>query len=405
MYAQESWFDRVHNINFDWLVAGGILGLVTYLSIFVATLWVLWKKPKTGSSAFSIAERSVITGLLAGYFIHNLSVFDNVTSYILFGTVLAYIVWRNSSVPGVLPLLKRELLPKAVLPFTAIGMTLVAIGVLWAVNGSAYAENRTLLSALEPQGNPATNLALFEKAISYGTYGNQEAREQLVQTAAQVATAPASSVPDDLKQQFFNESISQMMLQEKQSPLDARFPLFVGTVEDSYGDYADASTSLAQAHMLSPDKQSILFQIGSNDEAMGNAAAAEAVFKQAYELDTDYTMARIYYAAAAVRAGDDAAASALLTPDLIASGFAADPQLAAAYAARNQYAKIIPIWAAAIAVEPTNATDYTTLAAAYYETGNTAQSIATLQALIKAVPSDAGQANTFIQQIQSGKVQ
>src|SRR3989344_3553367 len=26
MYGQEQWFDRTHNIIFDWLIAGGILG-------------------------------------------------------------------------------------------------------------------------------------------------------------------------------------------------------------------------------------------------------------------------------------------------------------------------------------------------------------------------------------------
>ncbi|MHB1086469.1 MAG: O-antigen ligase family protein, partial [Minisyncoccota bacterium] len=83
MYKQEPWFDRVHNIVFDWLVAGGFLGLITYLSIFIVALWTLWR-----SGGFTIAERSLLTGLLAGYFCHNFFVFDNVTSYILFGTVL-----------------------------------------------------------------------------------------------------------------------------------------------------------------------------------------------------------------------------------------------------------------------------------------------------------------------------
>ena len=405
MYAQEPWFDRVHNIIFDWLVAGGVVGLVSYLSIFAATLWVLWKKSKAGAHVFSVAERSIITGLIAGYFIHNLSVFDNITSYILFGTVLGYLVWRRSTAPDALGLIKGELFPKAVLPFTAVGMVLVTVAAIWMVNGNAYAENRTLLSALEPQASVSTNLALFQQAISYNTYGNQEAREQLVQMAAEIAPASSAQVPDAVKQQFFDTAVSEMMLQEKVSPLDARFPLFVGTVEDSYGDYKDAATALEAAHQLSPNKQSILFQIGSNDQALGDLAGAAQAFKQAYELDTNDKQAQVYAAAAAVRASDDTAANALLTPALISSGIAADPQLAAAYAARNQYAKIIPIWIAGIAANPTNSTDYTTLAAAYYETGNSAQAIAVLQALIKAVPSAASQANTFIQEIQSGKVQ
>jgi O-antigen ligase len=34
MYAEEPWFDRTHNIIFDWLVAAGFLGLISYLLIY-----------------------------------------------------------------------------------------------------------------------------------------------------------------------------------------------------------------------------------------------------------------------------------------------------------------------------------------------------------------------------------
>lgn len=404
MYAQEEWFDRVHNIIFDWWVAGGTLGLLAYLSIFAATFWILWRRDTSGKPVFSITERSLISALLVGYFIHNLTVFDNVTSYILWGTLLGYLIWRSQQAAPGKPLLKHELLGKTALPFAAAAGVALACIVVWLVNGNAYLENITLLQALEPQGNVATNLALFQKAIGYNTFGNQEAREQLAEQTSSIASASAAQVPDSLKQQFFQESITQLMLQEKVSPLDARNPLFIGTIEDSYGDYQDAAIALDQAHQLSPEKQSILYQIGLNDEALGQNAQAEATFKQAYELDTENQKALVYYIAAAVRNGDDAVASALLTTQLIASGAAADPQLAASYASRNQYAKIIPIWQAHIAVNPADTQAYLTLAAAYYQTHNTAQAIATLQALAAAVPSAASEAAQFIQEIKTGTI-
>ena len=397
MYANEPWFDRVHNIIFDWLVAGGIVGLLSYLSIFAATLWTLWRKSKDGVHAFTIAERSILTGLLAGYFFHNLTVFDNVTSYILFGTMLAYIVWRKNNAAQATPLLNAELLPRSVLPFTAIIMTLVAVGIVWSVNGNAYAQNLTLLSSLE-----TGNLATFQQAISYGTYGTQEAREQLAQAAAQVASV--QNVSDAVKQQYFNAAVTQMTLQSKVSPLDARFPLFIGTVEDSYGDYKDAATSLALAHQLSPNKQSILYQLGLNQQALGDMKGAEQTFKEAYELYTPDNQALVYYLASAIRASDETTADQLLTPAVLSSGIAANPQVASAYASRNQYGKIIPIWKAEIAANPNDTSAYTTLAAAYYQTGDSASAIAILQQLAKTSPSSADQANSIIQQIQSGKV-
>jgi tetratricopeptide (TPR) repeat protein len=399
MYAQEPWFDRVHNIIFDWLVAGGFFGLFAYLSIFGVTIWELWRKNVGGTNAFSIAERSILTGLLAGYFFHNLTVFDNVTSYILFGTILAYIVWRINDATTGLTLPSRDLFAKSALPLVTLAMAIIAVVLVWKVNGTAIAQNTTLLGALEHG-----DLSSFNQAIQYGTFGTQEAREQLAQMSAQVASATGANITTDIKQQFFTTAVNEMALQAKASPLDARFPLFIGTVEDSYGDYKDAAIALAQAHTLSPKKQSILYQMGLNAQAMGDANGAEQLFKEAYELDTDNQQGLVYYIASAVRAGDETTADTLLTPAVLATGIAANQQLAAAYASRNEYAKIIPIWSAYITKNPTDTAAYTTLAAAYYQTGNSAAAIATFQQLIQVSPGSANQINGYIKQIQQGSV-
>src|SRR3989338_4558013 len=67
MYSQEQWFDRTHNVFFDWLVAGGILGIISYLSLFVFALYYMWRR----SAPFSFVEKSLLTGLFAAYFFHN----------------------------------------------------------------------------------------------------------------------------------------------------------------------------------------------------------------------------------------------------------------------------------------------------------------------------------------------
>lgn len=401
MYAQEEWFDRVHDIIFDWWIAGGTLGLLSYLSILGATLYALWRRTKAGAHAFTIGERSILTGLLAGYFIHNLTVFDNVTSYVLFGTVLGYIIWRSREAIGPRPLWEGGLVSAAP-PFAVAACAIVGVGVIWWVNVPAYLANVTLLTALEPQQSLTTNLQLMEKAIGYGTFGTQEAREQLAQQAAQVASI--SSVDTATKQAFFQESVTQMLLQEKVSPLDARNPLFVGTVMDAYGDYGDAATALNQALALSPKKQAILFQIGMNEQALGQLGESEQTFKQAYELDTNDTQAALYYAAAAILNKDDATADALLQP-LVESGQAAVQQIAAAYASRDEYAKIIPIWTLYIQKNPSDTQAYLTLAAAYYALGQKSQAIVVLQAGATANPSAASQFSQIIQQVKSGSVQ
>ncbi|MDP7367437.1 MAG: O-antigen ligase family protein, partial [Candidatus Pacebacteria bacterium] len=69
LFNQEPWFDRVHNIFFDWLISGGILGFIAYFSIPIFMLFYLWRKMETH---LSVTEKGIFTGLLAGYFFHNM---------------------------------------------------------------------------------------------------------------------------------------------------------------------------------------------------------------------------------------------------------------------------------------------------------------------------------------------
>ena len=402
MYAQEPWFDRVHNIIFDWLVVGGFAGLIAYLSIFAATLWALWKKHHADRHVFTIAERSLLTGLLVAYFIHNFFVFDNVTSYILFGTVLAYIVWRTNDSHDHAPLIKGQVISRSALPIIVAIAIVLASGIVYEVNGRALAANSALLHGIAittPDGLP-DNLAQFKQALAYDTYGNQEAREQLVQISAQLASV---NVSPEIKRQFFTLAIEQMKMQAEASPLDARFPLFLGMAEGAYGNYTDAAMALQQAHKLSPHKQTILFQIGSNAAIQNNMTAALATFKEAYELEPDNREARILYAIMLIRSSDDTAADQILTP-LITSGGAADARIASAYASRNQYNKILPIWQAHIKATPDDTQAYFTLAAAAYAAGDRNQAITMLQAAKQVTPAASTQIDTFIQQVKNGTV-
>ena len=401
MYAQEPWFDRTHNIIFDWLIAGGIVGLLSYLSIFAATLYTLWLRNRRGEYTFTIAERSILTGVLAGYFIHNLTVFDNVTSYILFGTILAYIVCRHTHALETKPLIAGEIVQKNMIPVIALMMVGLTGIVLWLVNSSALAQNQTLLQAISLRQGPDATLTAIEQSIAYGSYGTQEAREQLIQLAQQVVSAPEAQVSSAIKQQFFTVAVKEMSLQEAQSPLDARFPLFIGILKDVAGDLEGGRIALLRAHTLSPQKQSIIYEIAQNAQLRGDMKGAEEDFKQAFELDTDNNQARINYVTAAIRSHDDALADGLLAP-LLSSGGLVNQQLAAAYASRNQYGKIVSVWSRYIASNPDDASAYVTLAIAYYQSGNPTEAINTLHTLAKAVPSSTDQAQSLIAEIQKG---
>ena len=401
MYSAEQWFDRVHNVIFDWLVAGGFFGLLGYLSIFGAALAALWHRARGAENVatFTVVESGILTGVLSAYFFHNLFVFDNVTSYMLFGLIIAYIAWRKSESVRSARVWTQPL-PVATLPYVAITAVLLVWGAAYWINSAALAQNRLLIQAITPNaGGIGKNLELMKAAIAKNSVGTQEAREQLMQVTTKVISA--SGVDPGLKQQFYDLAIAEITKQQEASPLDARPALFLGLLYNAAGNYAAGATALLHAHELSPAKQSILYEMAQNAQARGDIAGMMQNLKTAYELYTDNPQARVLYAAALIRTGNDARAEELLAP-IIATGEAADPRIAGAYLERKRYDRIASIWSAYVAVHPDNAQGYFTLAAAYYGMGDSTKAVEVLVEASKLSPAVAAQVPPFIDQIQKG---
>ena len=187
MYAQEQWFDRTHNIFFDWLIAGGVLALATYLSFFGLALYYIWRRNR-GFFNFSVAEKALLTGLLAGYFFHNIFVFDNLVSYMLFATLLAFLARtgnEHTKVVGGDREVSADIINTVWIPTVVVVMCVV----LWVGSVRPYVAGQTLINAIRPQQlGVATNLESFKKALDIG-FARPEIREQLMQVALSIQGA------------------------------------------------------------------------------------------------------------------------------------------------------------------------------------------------------------------------
>ena len=293
MYNQEQWFDRAHNVFFDWLIAGGLLGLLAYLSLFASALYYIWRK----GEGRSILEKSVLTGLLGGYFFQNLFVFDNLTSLIYFGTILAYLEGTSTTVSAATN--DQEKTVSGVssdVAFVVSGAAVVlAVVLLYTVNYNGYTQNVTLIRALSERstGGPTHNLNLFKEAIAYDSFGTQEVREQLAQLS--MNGFDRSKGISDTQKQFLDLAGSELEKQAALLPDDARYQVFAGSFLMQSGRVDLALPYLQKAVELSPKKQSILFQLGSAYYNLKNTAKSEELFKQAYELEPAYQDAERFY--------------------------------------------------------------------------------------------------------------
>ncbi|MEK9154587.1 MAG: O-antigen ligase family protein [Patescibacteria group bacterium] len=87
----ETWFDRAHNKILDILVMQGIFGLLSYLAIFGAIFYVIFKKITQEKLVFTFIAAAILA-----YFIQNLVLFDQIVSYSTFFSVIGFLIFSST---------------------------------------------------------------------------------------------------------------------------------------------------------------------------------------------------------------------------------------------------------------------------------------------------------------------
>ncbi|MEK7613549.1 MAG: O-antigen ligase family protein [Patescibacteria group bacterium] len=398
LYAQEPWFDRAHNVFFDWLVAGGLVGLVLYLTLSVCTLWYLWKP----GSVFGVEERALLTGLLAGYSFHNLFVFDNLISYIFFFTVLAYVVSRHTEGKPTL-YAATQYSPSTVQTVGALTLV-VFLGVFYVANIPGIARASGLINALKPYEEGITrNFEEYKKVIGPSGVGRQEVHEQLIQFATQIRSQNLLHLSNDaFRGEVALFARDALKTELARTPNDARLQVFYGSFLRQIGDREGSVVELEKARALSPKKQNIIFEQGVMALEDGNQQAALNFFKEAFELEPNYDRARILYAAAALRSGERALGESLLqegfgtlTPD--------DGVILQTYIDLKLTDRVVAIAEERVRKDPDNFQTHLQLAAAYVDNGERVKAVASLREAMRLNPDFAAQGEYYIGEIEAGR--
>ena len=393
MYSQEQWFDRAHNEFLDWLIAGGAPAMLLYIAFFALAAWAIMR-----AESLSVAEKAALFGLLAAYAFNNLFVFDNLISLVYFYAILAFAhSFLKQKLPGWVVLSKPG--NDQMVAIAAPVVLVLVAGSVWFFNVPAISRAQTLIMALQTQ-DPQVALNTFKTALSEGELGRQETVEQLFQFSSN-SIAPSTSVSPDLRQQVYTYTQQQGTILENQRKNDARLELFMGVFYAQFGQYDSAIAELTKAIKDSPSKQQILFQTGVTYLGHGDTQNALALFKKAFDLDPTYNDARVLYASGLYYAGQSAAADKLLT-DGFGTVLKDDDRLLQTYMSLKMYDRVISIWNARVAKNPTDTNTLLGLAGAYFQMGNTVQTIATIRKVEEIDPSTKTQMESIITQIQNG---
>lgn len=409
MYKQEPWFDRAHDIVFDWLISSGILGLLAYLSIFISAIYILIKKKISNEKI----EFALFMALFAVYGFHNLFVFDNLTSYYLFFTVLGYVHYAYTKEMGVMngangnnnnnsrALLADEIGISQYIIIT--GSFLLIVFSLYFVNLKPYlAGKQILISLQEASQNPDTEkvLSSFDEVFSYHTFGTPEGREQLSGYASGIIDS--EQIKQDKKVKVVSRAIQEMEQQVKDAPDDARYYIFLGTLYARVNRNDDALKTLTKALELSPKKQQIYFLLADVYLAKGENAKAFQIMQDAYNLDKTYTEAVRNLALVLILNNKEKEAEDLLQENF-GKRVLIDTQFVNAYARINDFEKVKEIWLGFIEQEPNNPQYHISLAATYIQLKERENAISELQKSIEINPQFKQQGEYYINEIRAGR--
>ena len=400
MYNQEQWFDRAHNVFLDWLIAGGILGLFIYLCFYFFGIKYVWSGGE--ENKFSISEKILLLGLFAGYFFHSIFVFDNITSYLMFFSVLAYIHSRTPARQNE----KEKLVNINNEWMKNVAVVIVIFTTLFSIyffNAKGILSGRTFIKALvkSRSQNFSEGLGLFKKALAYDAYSKLEIREQLAQIASELASN--QNIDLQAKQQFFDTAKDEMLKQIEKDPENARYEVFAGALYNRYKMYDEAIRHLEKSLQLSPNKQSIMFELGTSYLNKGRDKDALEILKKAFDGDQTYIDARIIYAIAAIYSGENKLADGLLVP-VWGTALVHDDRIVKAYFDTGQFDKVIQISKERIEKEPNNIQFRVALALAYIKSGMKNEAIGEIRQAMVLNPSFKSDGEKIIKGIEEGNI-
>lgn len=397
LWSQEPWFDRAHSIFLDWLIAGGILGLLGYLSLYVFMVYLIWFGT---SNPFTYIEKALLTGLIAGYFVNNIFVFDNIGSYITFFALLAYVHHRFAQsrewkVPS-----KEEKQMWTRIAAPVMGILLIIA--LYFGNVQSMRAASSLIRGLMPvPGGYEKNLEYFKTTLGHFSLGIQEEREQLMQKAINVNSDQAA--PIEIKQAFFTYAKQQIDEHIVSFPGDARIHVFYGSFMRIYGQMDESVKELTKAHELSPGKQTILVELALSHLAKGDVETAVVTAKKAHEMDATYDVPRVMYAAILMYANNQNEADRLLT-ERFNTPIVDNEILLQAYLDTKQFSKVLEVWKARAKAAPNDANALIGLGRAYLISGDKANAIKSIEEAIRLEPQFKEQGEGIIKDIREGKM-
>ncbi len=411
MGAETIW-DRAHNMVLEALTTMGILGCLSYLSIFIVVYYLLIKRFK--EKRINLTDISVFSSMIAAYFVHNLFIFDTTANYLLFFLVLGYINFmslRNKNSPS--EVLAKEGSERKPNPILIIILAALAGFLIYKTNiepaKANYACTRAILSGRTGNSQKAFNK--YQNALSYKTpQGKYEIRHKLATFVAQYAEAMMSN-KKEIDKKVIDYAISEIEKNIKDHPLDyvpylylGRMYIFLIPLEHQAGKKAEAAILTALA--LNNRHPRIWYQLGQSKLSQKKYSEAAEAFKKAYELnpqvpESNWFLGMAYFQAGNLKEAIKYAEQAIEIGYEYKKSFNDILRLIDLYREAGEYDKMIRPYKTAIELQPKNAQLYAALASVYRQIGDIESAILYARKAGEIDPKYKNETDEFIESLKN----
>ena len=282
--TNDLWYDRAHNVFLDVMVSSGIIGLLSYLMIFIVAVVSLLKL------CFRIVDKKNIIlplgmiTLLAVYLAQNIWVFDMISSYMILFLSLAFIYFLMDS--------NREEEIKETnssKSYSFISAFLIIVTIITFYFGNikpAQSSNYIVNAMYLPLGE---SMAMFERAINNTPMAISEGPEQF---SRKMSKFSFEDVDKELLIEGFALAENEMKKAIEVSPKDFRLSLVLGKQYNNLYNLTNnpealdlATETLNRAKDLSPKNQQVYWELSQNELYRGNGEKAVDYMQQSIDLE------------------------------------------------------------------------------------------------------------------------
>jgi len=284
-YGGEVWFDRAHNIVMDNLVALGIVGSIFYFLVFIAAFYILCRL--YFSKKIDFITTAVPVAAFIAYFLQNLTVFDMVSSLMLFFLILGFIASAENEVKDE----EEDMIVqnRTIKPAVAVPVFLVAFFFCFFKFIVFPAQNGTLaVQAINYQElKTDQRIEAYKKTLAISPIGKYQIVDFFCESFDEYSLSSAAvTVPNSQLVKEFSYLAEEVKKNIDSSPLDFRAYLKLGQFYNSWARIdaskaGDAVDILEKAMKLSSTNQQTYWAMaqakfiqGKPDEAMALADAA-----------------------------------------------------------------------------------------------------------------------------------